>query len=80
MPYDAAATVNESAIFGTATVLGASLRQARKSRKLTQQRLALAAGIDIATAQGLERGRGTLGPLIAVLTVLEFGWRISHPQ
>jgi site-specific DNA-methyltransferase (adenine-specific) len=72
MPYDAAATVNESAIFGTATVLGASLRQARKSRKLTQQRLALAAGIDIATAQGLERGRGTLGPLIAVLTVLEF--------
>jgi site-specific DNA-methyltransferase (adenine-specific) len=71
MPYDAAATVNESAIFGTATVLGASLRHARQSRKLTQQRLALAAGIDIATAQGLERGRGTLGPLIAVLTVLE---------
>jgi site-specific DNA-methyltransferase (adenine-specific) len=72
MPYDAAATVNESAIFGAAVALGASLRKARKTRKLTQQRLALAAGIDIATAQGLERGRGTLGPLIAVLTVLEF--------
>ena len=71
MPFDAALPVNESTICRAAERLGESLRQARRSRKFTQQRLATAAGIDIATVRGLERGVGTVGSLLAVLALLE---------
>src|SRR3712207_3860576 len=56
----------------TATLLlGRELRAARRNRKLTQQSLAQRAGLDLATVAGLERGQGTVGPLLAALTVLE---------
>lgn len=71
MPFDAAAEVNESTIQSAAEGFGASLREARRSRKLSQQALAAAAHIDLATVRGLERGTGTVSPLIAVLGVLE---------
>lgn len=71
MPFDAALPVNEPTISRVAERLGDSLRQARRSRKFTQQGLATAAGIDIATVRGLERGAGTVGSLLAVLGVLE---------
>lgn len=45
MPFDTAETVNETTVAYAAERLGAGLRQARRSRKLTQQRLAEAAGI-----------------------------------
>jgi site-specific DNA-methyltransferase (adenine-specific) len=67
MPYDAAAPVNESTTSVAAASIGESLRGARRRAKFTQRGLAEAAGIDIATIQHLERGRGTLGPLLAVL-------------
>ena len=70
MPFDAASSVNESTISRAAETLGAGLRQARRSRKFTQQSLATAAQIDLATVRGLESGRGTLGPLVAVLGTL----------
>ena len=72
MPFDAAETVNESTIAHAAERLGAGLRDARRSRNLTQQRLAGAAGIDLATVRGLEGGTGTVGTLRAVLGVLDF--------
>jgi site-specific DNA-methyltransferase (adenine-specific) len=71
MPYDAALPVNELTTSCAAERLGESLRQARRSRKFFQQGLATAAGIDIATVRGLERGVGTVGSLLAVLGVLE---------
>ena len=71
MPFDAAETVNETTIAHAAERLGAGLREARRSRKLTQQGLAGAAGIDLATVRGLEHGAGTVGTLLAVLGVLE---------
>jgi site-specific DNA-methyltransferase (adenine-specific) len=71
MAYDASAPVYEPTIFGAAEKLGDTLRQARRSRKFTQQGLAAAAAIDIATVRGLERGIGTVGSLLAVLGVLE---------
>ena len=71
MPFDAAAEVNESTIQCAAERLGASLRQARKLKRFSQQALAAAAHIDLATVRALERGTGTVGPLVAVLGVLE---------
>lgn len=71
MPFDAAETVNKSTVAHAAERLGAGLREARRSRKLSQQRLAEAAGIDVATVRGLEGGAGTVGTLRAVLGVLE---------
>ena len=71
MAYDATLPVNESTTSHAANRLGESLREARRSRKFTQHELATAAGIDIATVRGLERGAGTVGPLLAVLGVLE---------
>ena len=76
MPFDAAETVNESTVAHAAERLGASLREARRSRKLTQQSLAGAADIDLATVRGLEGGSGTLGTMLAVLGVLEY--RFAH--
>ena len=52
-------------------MLGDSLRNARRVKQFSQARLAEAAGINIATLQGLERGRGTMGSLTRVLTVLD---------
>lgn len=71
MPFDAAAEVNESTIQSAAERLGASLREARRSKQFSQQALAAAAHIDLATVRGLERGTGTVGPLLAALGVLE---------
>ncbi len=71
MPFDAAHSVNESTISQAAEWLGAALREARRSRNLTQRGLAGDAGIDLATVRGLEGGAGTVGSLLAVLGVLE---------
>lgn len=71
MPFDTAAEVNESTIQFAAERLGACLREARRSRKLSQQSLAAVAHIDLATVRGLERGTGTVGSLVAMLGVLE---------
>lgn len=71
MPFDTAAIVNESTTSQAAEWLGASLREARRSRNLTQRGLAGAAGINLATVRGLEGGAGTVGPLVAILGVLE---------
>jgi hypothetical protein len=79
MAFDAPLSVNESTISRAAERLGENLREARRSRHLTQQALDSAACIDIATARGLERGVGTGGSLLAVLGVLEHRFRISHP-
>lgn len=61
----------------TLTALGTELRRARRLRKLTQGALAARAGVDLATVAGLERGRGTIGPLVAVLSAIEhrFSWQ-----
>jgi site-specific DNA-methyltransferase (adenine-specific) len=80
MPYDAAATVNESTAFGAPASLGESLRQARRRGKFTQRALAAAAGIDIATVQNLERGMGTLAPLIAVLGAIGHRFAYQPPD
>lgn len=72
MPFDTAQIVNESTISQAAGRLGASLREARRSRKLTQRSLAGAAGIDLATVRGLEGGAGTVGSLLAVLGVVDY--------
>jgi adenine-specific DNA-methyltransferase len=66
MPFDSTPLVNESTPVAAAS-LGQSLRQARRRTKLSQLALAEAAAIDVATVQNLEGGRGTLGPLQAVL-------------
>ena len=71
MPFDTAQIVNEATISQAAERLGASLREFRRSRKLTQRGLAGAAGIDLATVRGLEGGAGTVGSLLAMLGVLE---------
>ena len=52
-------------------VLGTELRAARRRRKLTQKALAVQAKLDVATVQNLERGRGSVAPLLLVLTVLK---------
>jgi DNA adenine methylase Dam len=51
--------------------LGLELRAARRYRHLTQQRAAERAGVDLATLAGLEAGRGTVAPFLAILRVLE---------
>lgn len=71
MPFDHAQTVNENTSTDTARRLGERLRMARKLRQLSQRKLAEAAGIDLATVQNLESGGGTLGPLNAILGVLD---------
>lgn len=71
MPFDAAAAVNEYATGHAAETLGASLRELRRARGLSQQSLAVAARIDIATVRGLERGIGTVPTLLSVLSGLE---------
>jgi transcriptional regulator with XRE-family HTH domain len=71
MPFDLAPIVNENTITNAAERLGEALRTARKLRQLSQRKLADAAGVDLATVQNLERGRGTLGPLNAVLAILD---------
>lgn len=71
MPLDVANLVNEITVNRELEAFGQSLRAARKRAKLTQQSLATAAGIDLATAQGIERGKGTVSPVLAVLQVLE---------
>lgn len=74
MPFDSAQTVNETTITDAAGRLGEGVRTARKLRQLTQRKLAESAGVDLATVQNLERGRGTLGPLNAVLSILDHGF------
>jgi len=71
MPFDFANLVNETTVNRELEAFGQSLRAARKRGKFTQQNLAVAAGIDIATVQGIERGKGTVSPMLAVLEVLE---------
>lgn len=78
MPFDSLPPVNESPIFTDAEKLGANLRKARRSGGLSQRKLADKAGIDLATVQGLEGGKGTLLPLFSVLDVL--GHRFSDHQ
>jgi len=75
MPFDSLLSVNESPVFSDAEKLGASLRKARRSSRLSQRTLAEKAGIDLATVQGLEGGKGTLLPLFAVLNVLAHRFR-----
>lgn len=70
MPFDSVVEVKESTTQQAADLLGAGLREARRSHGFTQQALAAAACIDLATVRGLERGIGTVGPLRAVLRVL----------
>jgi len=71
MPFDHRPAVNETTLMDAAERLGEEVRTARKLRQLSQRKLAEAAGIDLATVQNLERGRGTLGPLNAVLAILD---------
>lgn len=71
MAYDATPEVNESTA-SLAEVFGKSLQQARKARRLTQRSLATHSGVDIVTVRELERGRGTVGPLVSVLVALEY--------
>lgn len=71
MAFDAGTLVNETTLNRAREALGLGVRFARKSKGLTQQRLATATGIDLATVQGLEHGRGTVAPLVAVLAILE---------
>lgn len=71
MPFDLASTVNETTPTDAAGWLGQALRNARKLRHLSQRKLAESAGVALATVQNLERGQGTLGPLNAVLDVLD---------
>lgn len=71
MPFDSLLSVNESQSLFSAERLGQTIRTARRGRGLSQRKLAAKAEIDLATLQGLERGRGTLPPLLATLTVLK---------
>lgn len=71
MPFDSLSPVNESHALSSAERLGGSLRNARRASGLSQRTLAAKAGIDLATIQGLERGRGTVSPLLTVLNALE---------
>lgn len=70
MPFDAAPSVNEATIEFAARTLGSGLREARRGMRLSQKGLALAASIDLATVQGLERGVGTQRSLLAVIDAL----------
>ena len=70
MPFDALPSVNETHAFPEADSLGTSLRQARRSVGLSQRGLAEKVGIDISTVQGLERGKGTVMPLLSILDEL----------
>ena len=79
MPFDSTDPVKVSTISAAAQMLGASLRQARRSRGITQEAFASAAGINIATARGLEKGVGTVGTLLAVLGVLEHRFSNQPP-
>ena len=71
MPFDCPARVNESPAISDAEMLGNCLRRARRACGLSQKKLAAKAGIDLATIQGLERGKGTVLPLLTVLHTLE---------
>jgi DNA modification methylase/DNA-binding XRE family transcriptional regulator len=55
--------------------LGHELRRARKLRNISQKALAAEAGMALATVVNLEQGRGTVAPLVRVLTLL--GHRFS---
>lgn len=70
MPFDSLSPVNESHVLSSAERLGGSLRNARRAHGLSQKTLAAKAGIDLATVQGLERGKGTVAPLLTVLNTL----------
>jgi len=72
MPFDSLSSVNESPSLSSGERLGLDVRAARRGRSLSQRKLAAKAEIDLATLQGLERGRGTLPPLLAALMVLEY--------
>lgn len=70
MPFDTALSVNDFTTSDTARRLGESLRHARLAAHLTQQQLADRATMDLATVRVLERGGGTVGPLLGALDVL----------
>ena len=72
MPFDRPAEVNEFPTISDAEMLGTSLRKARRASGLSQRALAGRAEIDLATVQGLERGSGTVLPLLAVLNALAY--------
>lgn len=71
MPFDLSPKVHENTPTDAAGRLREALRMARRLRQLSQRKLAEAAGVDLATIQNLERGRGTLGPLDSVLAILD---------
>lgn len=79
MPFDSTPSVNDYTPSCGAD-FGSSLRQARRARKVTQQGLAMAAALDLATVQGLERGRGNVGSLVAVLETLEHRFQGQPPK
>ena len=54
---------------------GLLLREARKRAKLTQKELASKAGVGLSAVQALERGRGRLSSLNAVLAALRLELR-----
>ena len=78
MPFDSHPIVNETHILSRAERLGTGLRKARRSAGLSQRALSEKVRIDIATVQGLERGKGTVQPLIATLGVLDYRFSDHH--
>lgn len=79
MPFDCPVRVNETTAISDAEMLGNCLRKARGACGLSQKRLAAKAGVDLATIQGLESGKGTVLPLLTVLNAMEH--RLSdHPE
>lgn len=75
MPFDVTSKVNEITTPAGSQSLGPSLRALRRYRRLSQQFVAAAAAIDIATVRQLEAGGGTIRPLIGVLEILQGQFR-----
>ena len=64
--------------FGDAGELGQIVRRARRAQRLTQEELALAAGVGRGVVQKLERGRGLvrLDSALAILAALSLDVRL----
>ena len=80
MPFDAAILVNDFTTSEAAQTLGEGLRHARLATGLTQQQVADRAAIDLATVRVLERGGGTMGPLLGAFDVLGARFHDQPPE
>ena len=63
----------------TPTALGRELRRVRRSRKMSQTALTIAANIALPTVKKLEAGGGTVASLMAAMAALDHRFSTQNP-